>query len=118
MLAHVDFLSNMHKATKRDYRQRVIEHDKAQCATVAKKYDQEYWDGDRKYGYGGFHYDGRWASVARDFIAHYQLKDGHKVLDIGCGKAFLLYELKTLLPGLEVYGVDLSDYALIHAKKK
>ena len=60
----------LHKKTERNYLERVCEHDKIECATVAKRYGQEYWDGDRKYGYGGYHYDGRWEVVAREIIAH------------------------------------------------
>lgn len=111
-MAHVDFISSLHKATKRDYLARVIEHDKAECATVSKKFGQEYFDGDRKYGYGGFRYDGRWKSFAEKLIAHYGLKPGMRVLDIGCAKGFVLHELKQLIPELEVAGLDISEYAI------
>ena len=54
----------LHQSTKRDYVARVVEHDKAECATVAKQYGFDYWDGERKYGFGGMRYDGRWLPVA------------------------------------------------------
>ena len=111
-MAHLDFISSLHKATKRDYIARVVEHDKAACATISKKFGQEYFDGDRKYGYGGFRYDGRWKSFAEKLIAHYGLKPGMRVLDIGCAKGFVLHEFKQLLPELEVAGLDISDYAI------
>ncbi len=117
-MPYLDFVSNVHQATKRDYIGRVISADKAECARVAKQYGVDYWDGDRKYGYGGYHYDGRWRSVAQKLAEYYQLKPGQKVLDVGCGMAHLLYELSCVVPGLQVYGIDISDYALLHAKEE
>ncbi len=115
-MAYIDFVSELHKQTKRDYIGRVTADDKAECAKTAKLYGYDYWDGDRKYGYGGYHYDGRWRGVAERIAKHYQLKPGQKVLDVGCGKAYLLYELTQVVPGLIVKGIDLSEYALSHAK--
>ena len=117
-MAYIDFVSELHKSTRRDYIGRVTENDKAECAKVAKKYGFDYWDGDRKYGYGGYRYDGRWRSVAKQMAEHYQLKPGQKVLDVGCGMAHLLFELTQVVPGLEVYGIDISKYALEHAKEE
>ncbi|MEJ1298722.1 MAG: class I SAM-dependent methyltransferase [Candidatus Sedimenticola sp. (ex Thyasira tokunagai)] len=115
-MAEINFLETLHSGTSRNYLERVCEHDKAACAVVAKKWGEAYWDGDRRYGYGGYHYDGRWRSMAEAMAEHYQLKAGDRVLDVGCGKAFLLYELTQVVPGLEVMGVDISDYALANAK--
>lgn len=117
-MAEVDFITGLHTATKRDYLRRMTEYPKAETITVAKRYDFDYWDGDRRYGFGGYRYDGRWLPVAEKMAAHYDLKAGQRVLDIGCGKAFLLYELTRVVPGLEVVGVDISDYALKHAKEE
>ncbi len=117
-MPYKDFVQSLHKKTKRNYLERVCEHDKIECATVAKQYGQEYWDGDRRYGYGGHYYDGRWAPIAREIIAHYGLKPSDKVLDIGCGKAFLLYELTQALPGLAGRGIDISEYGLANAKEE
>lgn len=113
-MAHVDFISSLHKATKRDYLARVLETDKAEAATISKKFGREYFDGDRKYGYGGFRYDGRWKSFAEKLIAHYGLKPGMRVLDIGCAKGFVIHEFKQVMPGLEVAGLDISEYAIAH----
>lgn len=115
-MACIDFISELHKKTKRDYIARVTGNDKAECARIAKEYGYDYWDGDRKYGYGGYRYDGRWRSVAEKLAEYYDLKPGNKVLDIGCGKAHLLYELSQAVPGIIVKGIDISSYALEHAK--
>lgn len=117
-MAYIDLVSEIHKATKRDYLGRVNSADKAECARIAKQYGYDYWDGDRKYGYGGYQYDGRWRPVAQKIAEHYRLKPGQSVLDVGCGMAHLLYELSEAVPGLEVTGIDISQYALEHAKEE
>ncbi len=114
----VDFMSRLHTKTKRNYLERMVKHDKPHCAEIAKRLDKDYWDGDRKYGYGGYYYDGRWEKVAEDMKKHYRLKSGKKVLDVGCGKGFFLHDLKSLNPGLEVRGLDVSQYALDNAKEE
>lgn len=117
-MAYVDFITSVHNKTQRDYLKRVNEFPKAEAAKLAKKFDIDYWDGDRKTGYGGFRYDGRWMSVAQKLAAHYQLKAGQKVLDVGCGKGFLLHDLMQTVPGLQVFGLDISQYAIDHAKEE
>lgn len=117
-MAYIDFLSPLHKRTKRDYLGRVNEYPKAEAAKLAKEFAFDYWDGDRKIGYGGYHYDGRWRQVADGLASHYSLAPGDRVLDVGCGKAFLLYDLTQAVPGLEVIGIDISEYAIEHAKEE
>ncbi len=117
-MAYIDFVSDLHKATKRDYVGRVISDNKAECAKVAKEYGYDYWDGDRKYGYGGYRYDGRWRVVAERMAEHYHIKPGQRILDVGCGMAHLLYEFTQVVPGIEVVGIDISEYALQHAKEE
>ena len=116
MSQEIDFLSSLHQSTPRNYLQRVLDHDKPTCAERAKLWGVDYWDGERCYGYGGMRYDGRWRSVAEAMAAHYQLRPGQRILDIGCGKGYLLYEFTQVVPGIEVYGLDISSYALAHAK--
>ena len=117
-VSEIDFLGSLHSATPRDYLGRVNEADKAECAEIAKRWEHGYWDGDRTTGYGGMHYDGRWRPVAEKMAAHYGIKPGHRVLDVGCGKGFLLYEFTQAAPGVEVTGLDISDYAIDHAKEE
>lgn len=114
----LNFLTSIHTSTKRDYVQRVVEYDKADCARVAAKWGYDYWDGDRKYGFGGYSYDGRWRPIAERIADHYNLRAGQKILDIGCGKAFLLYEFTQVVPGIVVAGIDISEYGIRHAKEE
>ena len=117
-MVYVDFVSELHKKSKRDYRERVLEFEKAHCAKVAKKWDYDYWDGARQYGFGGYHYDGRWRVVAERMADYYNLKAGDHILDIGCGKGYLLYEFTQVVPGINVKGIDISEYAIEHSKEE
>jgi SAM-dependent methyltransferase len=117
-MEEINFLASLHNQTRRDYVARVVDHDKAVCASVAKQWGKDYWDGERQYGYGGYHYDGRWRSVAEQMVNHYGLTDKHRVLDIGCGKGYLLYEITQVMPGIQVSGIDVSEYAVQHAKQE
>lgn len=113
-MAYVDFLSVIHKSTKRDYLARVNdpEFPKAKAANLAKQWAFDYWDGDRRINYGGYRYDGRWAKVAKAMADHYGIKPGDKILDVGCGKGFLIYDFTQVVPGVEVIGIDISEYAI------
>jgi SAM-dependent methyltransferase len=114
-MAYIDFLDQVHTGTKRDYLARVLAGNKAEFATIAKRFEQDYWDGSRNTGYGGYRYDGRWLAVAQKMAAHYGLKPGARILDVGCGKGFLLHEFTRALPGAQIAGLDVSSYALAHA---
>jgi ubiquinone/menaquinone biosynthesis C-methylase UbiE len=109
-MPHVDLLRALPK-TKRNIQKRLEGKDPAVVA-IAKQYGEMYWDGPRQYGYGGYRDDGRWQPVAKDIIAQYGLKPGARVLDVGCGKGFLVKAL--LAQGMDAYGLDLSLYALMH----
>lgn len=107
----VNIVTPLHKKTKRDYIGRMI-NDKAECMKKALEFEFDYWDGDRKYGLGGYTYDGRWKSVAQKLIKRYDLQNNAKILDVGCGKAHLLFEFRKLLPNAELVGIDVSKHAL------
>ena len=91
--------------------------NKKENSELALKFDKEYFDGKREHGYGGYNYDGRWVNVAKSLIKKYNLSSKSKFLDVGCAKGFLMYDLKTLCPGIDVYGVDVSKYAKKNAIK-
>ena len=81
---------------------------------ISREYGEEYFDGSRDYGYGGYYYDGRWVPVAKDIIKHFNLKSGDRVLDVGCAKGFLVKDL--LAEGIDAYGLDVSEYALMNCE--
>lgn len=112
-----NFITPLHKRAKdRDYIHRMND-DKVHCMKIARKYGKDYWDGDRRYGYGGYRYiAGYWKPVAEQFIKTYKLTNDSKILDVGCGKAYLLYEIKLLLPGIEVAGMDISKHGINDAR--
>ena len=83
---------------------------------ISRQYGELYFDGPRKYGYGGYRYDGRWIPVAEDIVKHFKLKPGDRVLDVGAGKGFLVKDLLKALPGLEAFGLDISEYAMMHCE--
>ena len=113
----LEIVTPLHQATQRDYLTR-MQDEKVNCMKIAKQYEKDYWDGDRRYGYGGYKYmPGRWEPVAEELIKIYKLNNHSSVLDVGCGKAFLLYEIKLLLPGLKVVGFDISEHGLTEAKE-
>jgi SAM-dependent methyltransferase len=101
--------------TKRNIQKRKDAKDPAAVA-IAKQFGEIYFDGPREHGYGGYRYDGRWLPVARDIIAHFGLKPGMRVLDVGCAKGFLVKDLMLACPGLEAFGLDVSLYALMHCE--
>ena len=120
-MKEIDFMSSLHKSTKRDYLSRVNDSDypKEKASKLAKKFDFDYWDGDRRICYGGYKYiPGRWEKVARKMIKHYKLNSNSKILDIGCGKGYLLYEFTKLIPEIKIFGLDISKYAVKNSKKE
>ena len=121
MLREIDFISSLHKSTKRDYLARVNDkkYPKGKAASLAKDFGYDYWDGDRRICYGGYKYiPGRWTKLAQDFIEFYKLTTNSKILDIGCGKGYLLYEIKLLIPEISIFGIDISKYALKNSKQE
>ncbi len=112
----LNIVTPLHKATARKYLDRMID-DKVNCMMKAKEYEYDYWDGDRRYGYGGYKFiEGRWKPVAEALIQNYNLSNQSSILDIGCGKAFLLYEIKKILPDIKISGFDISNHGINSAK--
>jgi SAM-dependent methyltransferase len=107
----VELVTPLHKRTTRDYLARMND-DKVHCMEVSRQYGKDYWDGDRRYGYGGYKYDGRWKPLAQRMIDRYRLTSGSRVLDVGCGKGHLLYELTQMIPDLRVVGFDISHHGM------
>ena len=94
---------------------RVTDADRA----IARQFGKDYFDGDRIHGYGGYHYHPRfWQATVRRFRDHYGLKPGDRVLDVGCAKGFMLHDFKELIPGLNVAGIDISEYAIAQANEE
>lgn len=114
-MPYLDLMSKLHTSTNRNYLARVNdpEFPKPIAAKIAKKWDYDYWDGDRRINYGGYKYiPGRWKPLAERLIHQYNLSNNSKIIDVGCGKGFLLYEINQLLPKAELHGVDISQYAI------
>lgn len=103
----INLLSSFPKS-KRSLKKRNVNKKNIQ---IALKYSREYFDGSRSQGYGGYYYDGRWVTVANKVVKLFDLKNNSKFLDVGCAKGFLMHDLKTILPKLKLYGIDISRYA-------
>jgi len=112
-MAEINLLNTYPKAD-RDvegrFRQITEEHHK-----IARQFGKEFFDGDRLVGYGGYKYDGRWVSVVERFRDYYGLTPESGVLDVGCAKGFMLHDLRQVIPGIRVAGVDISQYAIENA---
>ena len=109
-MPQVDLLRALPKS-KRNVQKRAAAKTPELLAEI-RQFGQLYFDGPREYGYGGYRYDGRWIPVARDIVEHFSLEPGMRVLDVGCAKGFLVGDLMRVCPGLEAFGIDVSDFAL------
>ena len=107
----IDLLAKYPKAN-RDTASRAKKKTEAD-RLIAREFGKEFFDGDRAHGYGGFYYNSRfWEPVIPDFMEYWNLKSGHRILDVGCAKGFMLYDFMRLLPGIDVFGIDISEYAI------
>lgn len=107
----INLLEN-YPRTKRNVQERGATKTEADRA-LARQFGKDFFDGDRKVGYGGFAYNPRfWQPVIPAFQKFYSLKPGDKILDVGCAKGFMLHDFKELMPEIEVKGIDISSYAI------
>ena len=113
----IDLLINYPK-TKRNVKERgVTKTEKDRI--IARKFGKDFFDGDRKHGYGGFSYMPRfWQPVIPTFEEYYSLNSESSVLDVGCAKGFMLFDMCRIIPGIKVAGVDISDYAIKNSKEE
>jgi protein-L-isoaspartate(D-aspartate) O-methyltransferase len=96
-----------------------LNNDDLLAAELAKQWGHDYWDGDRRINYGGYKYmEGRWEKVAKAMADYYRIKPGDKILDVGCGKGFLMFDWTKVVPGVEIYGIDISTYAIDNIKEE
>ena len=113
----IDLLKNYPKSN-RDLNERVsskTDNDRL----IARKFDKEFFDGDRKHGYGGFKYNPRfWSNVVKDIYNFYNLSERSSILDVGCAKGFMLYDFYNLNSNLNLHGIDISDYAINNSIKE
>jgi len=110
-MTEINLLKNYPK-TNRDLSQASQERTD-DVRLVARKFDRDFFDGERKYGYGGYKYNPRfWTDVVRDFADYYNLKDGSKILDVGCGKGFMVYDFLQYNNKFNIKGIDISSYAI------
>ena len=114
-MAELDLLRALPKGGKRNVKARA-DGKSDDVVRISKEYGELYFDGPREYGYGGYRYDGRWQPVARDIVEHFGLAAGSRILDVGCAKGFLVKDLLSACPGLEAFGLDISDYALMNCE--
>jgi SAM-dependent methyltransferase len=114
MPQEIDLLVN-YPRTARDVAARGAAKTDADRA-IARRFDKEFFDGDRRTGYGGFSYSPRfWQPVVPALQQHFGLTSGSSVLDVGCAKGFLMHDLAQLIPGVQVTGIDVSEYAIANA---
>ena len=112
-MAEINLLDRL-PATTRDPKARAAAKTPEDRA-VAKRFDRDFFDGERRHGYGGYRYDGRWLPVVRRFVEHYGLGPNARILDVGAAKGFLMYDFLQMLPAATVRGIDVSTYARDHA---
>ncbi len=78
---------------------------------LAYEFDYEYFDGPRRLGLGGYKYiPGYWEKVVEDFIDFYQLDQDSSILDVGCGKGFMLFDFSQKIPEIRIKGLEISSY--------
>ncbi|MDP6367814.1 MAG: class I SAM-dependent methyltransferase [Nitrospinota bacterium] len=113
-MAEIDLMDKYPKSKRAiDERAKLITEEHRR---IARRFGEEFFDGDRLNGYGGYHYHPRfWQETVKRFRDHYRLADDAGVLDVGCGKGFMLHDFKELMPELTIAGIDISEYTIENA---
>jgi SAM-dependent methyltransferase len=114
----VKFIQKIHNKTKRNCLGRMVS-SKTKNMHIARKFERSFFDGKRDYGYGGYKYiKDYYKDTAIKLIKHYKLNNNSKILDIGCGKGYLLFEIQKIIPKAKICGFDISKYAILNSKKE
>lgn len=106
-------LMDLYPRVKRDLDHRAA--ISAENRVIARKFGKEFFDGNRDQGYGGYRYDGRWIPIVKRMRDYYRLEDNVSILDVGCGKGFMLHDFKLAMPSCSIAGIDISVYAIENA---
>ena len=107
----IDLLASYPKS-KRNLNKRATQKSE-EDVVIARKFGKDFFDGDRNYGYGGYNYDPKfWQPVVPAFKNYWNLKSENSILDVGCGKGFMLFDLYKMIPGIKLAGIDISEYAI------
>jgi SAM-dependent methyltransferase len=107
----IDLLANYPRAQRnvKERGQTKTEEDRQ----IARQFGKDFFDGDRRHGYGGFNYHPRfWQPVVPIFQKHFGISNKSSVLDVGCGKGFMLHDFSQIIPGIKLQGIDISSYAI------
>ena len=111
MSKEIDLLKNYPKSKRKIFER--LSSKTEEDRKIARKFDKDFFDGERKHGYGGFVYDEKyWKNVVVDFKKYWKLNSSSSVLDVGCAKGFMLYDLSKLIPKIKLRGIDISNYAI------
>ncbi len=115
-MSEINLLENYPK-TKRQPEERQNQKT-PEVQEIARRFGKEFFDGERIYGYGGYSYNPRfWQPVVPTFKDYYGLNDENSILDVGCAKGFMLHDFSEIIPGIQVKGVDVSEYAIANASE-
>jgi SAM-dependent methyltransferase len=114
-MARLNLMSRYPKTNRNNYigRSTSLSDDKI---LLARQFGKDYFDGPRELGLGGYHYDPKFfRNVVEDFIKYYQLNNESSILDVGCGKGFMIHDFMDKLPNAKIAGLDISKYCLDNA---
>tara|TARA_E500000178_G_scaffold267616_1_gene265125 strand:+ start:2439 stop:3098 length:660 start_codon:yes stop_codon:yes gene_type:complete len=117
MGVEVNLLKN-YPQQNRNTSERALEKNE-KIREIARKFDVEFFDTERKYGYGGFTYNKRfWGPVVPTFKEYWNLNSLSSILDVGCAKGFMVYDFVEQIRGINIRGIDISNYAIEKAKEE